>query len=85
MITPIPIKGFGTVEQRAYLLLSLAVGCFGISRERQIEAAGVWRRFVAMHPRFKSPLVPDAADPPPPCPCRGGPGSPDPGQASKHP
>jgi len=57
MITPIPIKGFGTLEQRAYLLLSLAVGCFGISRERQDKAIEVWQRFVTAHPKFTSPLV----------------------------
>lgn len=60
MITPIPVKGFGTIEQRAYLLLSLAVGCFGISLERQTKAATAWRRFIIAHPQFKSPLVPDA-------------------------
>jgi len=58
MITPIPIKGFGTLEQRAYLLLSLAVGCFGVSKERQNEAIEVWQRFVVAHPQFKSPLIP---------------------------
>lgn len=59
MIRPIPVKGLGTLEQRAYLLLSLAVGCFGISKERQQESAAVWRKFVVAHPQFKSPLVPD--------------------------
>ncbi len=51
------IKGFGTLEQRAYLLLSLAVGGLGASPQRQAKAVRLWRIFVSNHPRFKSPLI----------------------------
>jgi hypothetical protein len=47
----------GTLEQRAYLLLSLAVGGLGASWQKRMRALELWRRFIARHPKFTSPLV----------------------------
>lgn len=61
MITPIPIAGLGKLEKRAYLLLSLAVGGLTAADnpDRQTRAVQTWRRFIGLHPQFKSPLVGD--------------------------
>lgn len=53
------MSGLGTLEARAYLLLSLATG--GLSAygnpARADRAMRAWRRFVARHPQFASPLI----------------------------
>lgn len=58
-ITPITIRGLGTLQQRAYLLLSLAVGGLTAheNSERQSRAVSLWGRFVRQHPEFESPLI----------------------------
>lgn len=50
MITPIPLKGFGTFAQRHYLLLTLAL-------RGEDRAVRIWRRFIAKHPQYASTLV----------------------------
>lgn len=59
MIRPIQIRGFGTLEQRSYLLLSLAVGGLSADIPRQCRAIASWLRHIKIHPQFKSSLISD--------------------------
>lgn len=59
-ITPIPTKGFGTKQARAYFLLSAGHDTaeqYGWPRDMHVRARALWRRFAARHPEFISPMV----------------------------
>lgn len=53
------VKGLGTLQQRAYTLLTAALGERGYSGERQRLAITAWLRFAHRHPQFRSSLVND--------------------------
>ena len=59
------MKGLGTLEQRAYLLLSLALG--GLTAhgnpQRQRRAWKLWVAFTRKYPRFTSPLIAQRREP----------------------
>lgn len=61
-IIPIKPPGLWSLEARAYLLLSMAhddAEDYGWPADKCVRARKLWRRFIALHPQFRSPLVSD--------------------------
>lgn len=59
-VTAIKPPGLGSLEARAYLLLSAAhddAENYGWEPAKCERARRLWKRFIAAHPQFRSPIV----------------------------